>query len=1024
MSLLSVPENVCLRPGPAKAGITAVCAALIFAHDAWRPVNGTARLGCSDRQWLRLRGTVTDPDAAIIPGADITLTPASGKTITGKSGSDGTFRVSAPAGVYTMTVVMPGFATMTKPSLKITAGTTVALDVKLVVGDQTTTINVTSDAATVSVDSDSNASSTIIKGADLDALSDDPDELSAELTALAGPSSGPNGGQIYVDGFTGGQLPPKSSIREIRINQNPFSAEYDKLGYGRIEVFTKPGTDKFHGSLSTQGDTKALNTSNPFLGATNDQPSYYTFFLLGNVTGPLTKTSSFSIGGSRRSIQQNAIINPTRFFASSATSTTLCNPGDLTCNSFPFPETERAVLQPQIRQDISPRLDFAFGAKNVLTARYQYEGGNTQNSGIGGNTLQTAGSNVSSNENTIQISDTQTVNSKIVNETRFEYQRADSNQTALLNTASLIVQGIFTGGGSSAQNSNNVSTHIELQNYTSIAMTTHFMRFGGRLRTTGESLTSNSGANGAFVYSYLLDPCTDPGVSNKPSTCSGVTAPCDPSNKGANNGTYFSSYQCGFPSQYQKTDIKTGTVSARQTDVGIYAEDDWKIKPNLTLSYGIRLEAQNALDSSHDFAPRLSIAYGVPRAGGKSSTTVLRGGYGIFYDRFPLSSLLTLQQFGVSGPAQVQTTFLNPGITCGPNNLAGCGNGPGTTPSRTTQYVMAPDLRSSYAMQGAIGVDQQIGRLGTVSVNYLAARGDHEFLTRVFQPATFNQFQLGSGGVYNQQQFRVNANIRTKTLQVFGFWALGFANSNTNGIPTSNTNPHIDYGRAAFNTRSYAVFGGSWSAPFKISASPYLIVRSGQPYNITTGTDVNGDSQFNDRPAFVSGSSANCSVGSTFNTPAQGSIPGSTYNEIPINYCTGPSNFSFNLRLGRTFGFGPMLQGAADSGRNRGGGGGPPGGGMGGPGGGGPGGGGGGGGRGGGGGGRGGGGFGGGSNTGHRYNMTLGASAQNLFNVVPYSTPIGTLSNPRFGTITSIQGRPFSSGTAVRAITLQATFTF
>jgi len=60
------------------------------------------------------------------------------------------------------------------------------------------------------------------------------------VPALAGPSAGPSGGQIYIDGFTGGQFAAKASIREIRINQNPFSSEYDKLGYGRIEIFTKP----------------------------------------------------------------------------------------------------------------------------------------------------------------------------------------------------------------------------------------------------------------------------------------------------------------------------------------------------------------------------------------------------------------------------------------------------------------------------------------------------------------------------------------------------------------------------------------------------------------------------------------------------------------------------------------------------------------------------------------------------------------------------------------------------------------
>ena len=84
------------------------------------------------------------------------------------------------------------------------------------------------------------------------------------MTALAGPSAGPNGGQIYIDGFTGGQLPPKSAIREIRINQNPFSAEFDRIGYGRIEILTKPGTDTLHGRFFGQGNDNVFNTGNPF----------------------------------------------------------------------------------------------------------------------------------------------------------------------------------------------------------------------------------------------------------------------------------------------------------------------------------------------------------------------------------------------------------------------------------------------------------------------------------------------------------------------------------------------------------------------------------------------------------------------------------------------------------------------------------------------------------------------------------------------------------------------------------------
>lgn len=95
---------------------------------------------------------------------------------------------------------------------------------------------------------DANKDATVLKGKDLEALPDDPDELAAALQALAGAAAGPNGGQIYIDGFMGGQLPSKESIREIRINSNPFSAEYDRPGFGRIEILTRPGSDRFRGS--------------------------------------------------------------------------------------------------------------------------------------------------------------------------------------------------------------------------------------------------------------------------------------------------------------------------------------------------------------------------------------------------------------------------------------------------------------------------------------------------------------------------------------------------------------------------------------------------------------------------------------------------------------------------------------------------------------------------------------------------------------------------------------------------------
>jgi hypothetical protein len=953
-----------------------------------------------------VHGTVADPDSAVIPGATVTLTPVSGKALTTQSQSDGTYTVrGVPAGTYSMTVTMDGFATFVKQGIRITAGQSLAIDAKMAIQVASQEVQVTAQSAQVSVDQDSNASSTVIKGKDLDALSDDPDELSSELSALAGPAAGPNGGQIYVDGFTGGQLPPKSSIREIRVNQNPFSSQYDKLGFGRVEVFTKPGTDKYHGNYSVQGGDNHLNTSNPFLGASNTQPPYYTLFMIGSVSGPLSHSASFTVGGSHRTIIDNNIVNPSGFYAKSSDSTTPCAPGDLTCTFFPsVPESVRAVTHPQTRSDISPRIDLALGEKNTLTMRYQYFVSGAQNSGIGNTNLATVGYNTESNEHTIQISDTQIINSRIINETRFEYQRDYSTQDPLSTDPTLSVQGIFTTGGSSQGITRSTQTHIEVQNYTSIALAKNFIRFGGRLRTTGESLTSTAGQNGTFTYSYLLDPCTDPNPSiKKPSTCVASTTPCDQANAS------ISSYQCGLPGQYTFTTINKPTVHGRLTDVGLYLEDDWKARQNLTITFGLRYEAQNVINSAHDIAPRMSFAYGVPRGGGKSTTTVIRGGYGIFYDRFALSDFLTTQQ--MDGIAQVNATYINPGIFCTPTNPAGCGT---SVASRAATYTLGDSLRSSYTLQSAIGVDQQLGRSATVSVNYLNARGVHQYLSRNFfdaeDPIGPYDYQFQSGGVYHENQLMVNLNARLQKVTVFGFYALSFANANTSGsgfFPTSNTDTRVDYGRSTFAKTNIGVFGGSWQLPYKFMASPFMIAQSGTPYNLTTGLDPLGTSKYNQRPYFVNGDSGGCRVASDFSSVQTGNL-----TPVPINYCAGPANFTLNLRLARTFGFGPKTEAAAgaqggDRGNRNGPGGrgGPGGGGRGGPGGGGP--------------------MGmGASNSGHKYSVTFGAQAFNVFNVIPYGTPTSTLSSPRFGEFTTLATGPFSSATAVRRITLQAAFSF
>src|ERR1043165_3779183 len=186
-----------------------------------------------------LRGLITDELGAAIVGANVTLTDAAGAQKKTTTNGEGVYNFAGLApGKYTLQAAAPGFAPSENKEVEVT-GARQTMDVTLRV---TIEEKVTVAETSVSTEATNNANQTVIGGKDLDALPDDPDELAAALQALAGPSVGPNGGQIFIDGFTGANLPSKDAIREIRINQNPFAAENDQPS-ARIDILTRPGTD-------------------------------------------------------------------------------------------------------------------------------------------------------------------------------------------------------------------------------------------------------------------------------------------------------------------------------------------------------------------------------------------------------------------------------------------------------------------------------------------------------------------------------------------------------------------------------------------------------------------------------------------------------------------------------------------------------------------------------------------------------------------------------------------------------------
>src|SRR5579885_2102408 len=249
-----------------------------------------------------LRGMVTDPSGAGIPGATITLTGPANTVKVASTDATGAYTiVGLPGGQYTVRVSAPGFNLFEKTDLDLTTGRGSTLNVPLTVAVEKQEVTV-ADTQGIQIDPEKNAGAIVLKSEDLDFLSDDPDDLQADLLALAGPAVGPNGGQIFIDGFSNGQLPPKENIREIRINSNPFSAEYDRPGFGRIEILTKPGTDKFHGQIFGQFNKEALNSRSPLL-AQSTRPPYQQHFLGFNLNGPIKKDkASFGFNLERRTV--------------------------------------------------------------------------------------------------------------------------------------------------------------------------------------------------------------------------------------------------------------------------------------------------------------------------------------------------------------------------------------------------------------------------------------------------------------------------------------------------------------------------------------------------------------------------------------------------------------------------------------------------------------------------------------------------------------------------------------------------
>jgi hypothetical protein len=943
-----------------------------------------------------LRGLITDELGAAIVGANVILTDANGTQKKTTTNNEGIYNFAGLApGKYILQAFAPGFAPSESKEVEL-AGARQTIDLTLTI---TFEEKVTVADTAVSTEATNNANQTVISGKDLDALPDDPDELAAALQALAGPSVGPNGGQIFIDGFTGGRLPSKDSIREIRINQNPFAAENDQPS-ARIDVLTRPGTDKFRGGASFNFNDESLNSRNPFANNSSKRTPFQIRQYDMNLSGPLVaRKASFFFHLGRIETDDNELVNAKVL--------------DQNLNVVDFGET---FVVPRRNLFFSPRFDYAINNNHTLVVRYNFNRFNAENQGIGGFTLPERGFNVTNTNQNIQLTETAILNSTTINETRFQFTHSRSEQDGNNDIPALDVSGSFSSGGSQVGQSFSVRRSWELNNFTAKQKGSHAIKFGGRIRHVSVDDTNENNYGGAWGFTggfgltsiqryQLTLQMREQGFSAAEIRAAGGGA---------------SSFRLSAGNPF---------AEVTQTDFGVFIQDDWRIRPNLTFSYGLRYETQTNAHSKYDFAPRLAVAWSPGAANSaRPPKMVIRFGTGFFYNRFSENS--TLQTHRFNGVNVLQTAITEPiDRTGAPSvadqqapNVAGIYSilnqwSPTSLPdvsgvpaNQQITWQVDPKLQIPTVFVAGAQVERQLPRNITMFLGFYNIRIVHVIRARdVNAPLPFTITALTLNGVrpdptkgeiyryeasgqFNQRQFFVGFNSRfSRLFQLNGNYSLSKTTNDTDGqgaqlFPRNSYDTSGEFGRGSFDIRHrFTVFGTVNLPWWRVVLNPFVVTNTGPAFNIVTGQDSNLDRQLTERPSFA-GPNANCNSANirctrfgNFNLLP---LPGETI--IPRNYGQAPGSFVVNLRVSRAFAFGTINRsnnaaaaragGQTAAATPAGGGGGvrvaavgpgPQGGSP--------------------------------ASPEKRFNLNVSINFQNLLNHVNLSTPVGNLSSPSFG---------------------------
>jgi hypothetical protein len=803
-------------------GLSALFALVLASFPAYcsLPAN-TSSASASESTPASISGNVADTSSALVPGAQVELVDPKGavlKTVTTDSG--GNFTIPAPPpGDYVLSISLSGFKTATQP-IHVGKTAPAPLAIKLAVAPAITEVTVNGDSNTDLSSSDENGDTSVMTSSDLKALPVfDNDYVTAMSSFLDSGDTATAGSGLMVDGVESNRATVSpSAVQEIHINEDPYAAQYYRPGRGQLEIITKPTADRYHGEFNFLFRDSALNAQNAFAPS---KPFEQRRIYEGNLTGPIanSKTTGFLVSFNRAEEDLQAVVNATVL-------PTAANPSGVLNENVPAPTRDT---------EFSVRVGRKFSDMNNGYVTYAYQDATNTNQNVGNQTLAEAGVNSEYREDDIIFHDDLILSPTKLNQASLVLERVSNPTTNVAEAPRINVQGNFIGG-SAQGDAQRTEYNARLSDTVSWTRGPHSFKFGVNVPHFSRRVLEDHG-NEQGTYTFGPTYAAD-----------GVTV----------IATALQNYQNHIPFTFSQALGQTRFVYHQQ-EVGGFVQDQIKLRPNFSLTPGLRYDWQNFLGGDrNNFSPRLSFGYVLDQ----KSKTVLRGGGGIYYDRIGGGPIIDLARYQDAKRRSLQISSRQQPL-CYP--IANCVDTNLLPPSLVE---LAPGLRTPYQVHYGLSLERQIGEKATISIGARRQRGvgvfrsidtnaplaDSGYTVRP-NPNYAQVRQIQSEGSQDGTALDINYRGRfNRWFNAFAWYTWSHYDNNTSGIyffPQNQQDPEAEWSRADWDTRQRFGIFGEINAEHLLNLGFGVFAHSGTPYTITTGNDDYGDNLYNSRPEGV-----------------------------------------------------------------------------------------------------------------------------------------------------------------------------